>query len=251
VTDVGLWASWRAGLSAATDRLAVVATADPGLDVPTCPGWTVARVTTHTGRIHRWLAAALVGPDVDRGGAVPAAERPPVGTDLGAWLHEGHQLLLAAIDATGPDGAVRAPGWERPATWWLRRVCHETTVHAWDAQAAAGDPDPVPVPMAIDGIDEVVDVFLPTAVDLATFGPDATLHLHTTDPRSPRDAGEWLIALGPGGVHAERRHAKGDVALRGPASDLLLWLWGRVPTASLDTVGDVSVAGRYLTATRY
>ena len=32
-----------------------------------------------------------------------------------------------------------------------------------------------------------------------------------------------------GGVSFEHGHAKGDVALRGTASDLLLWAWNRVP----------------------
>lgn len=242
----------QAGLVAAATRLAAVASQAPGLDVPTCPGWTVERVAVHTGRIHRWVAAALTTPPPTE---VPPAERPPPGTDLGAWLHESCDLLIEAFAAAGPNGAVHIPGWAHPAPWWQRRTCHETTVHAWDVQAAAGHPDPIDRRLAIDGIDEVVDVFLPDALDLAAFGAPATIHLHTTDepPADPGDhpGGEWLLTLGTEGVQSERRHAKGDVALRGTGSDLLLWLWGRVPTSKLDVVGEAAVAERYRTARRY
>lgn len=240
-------ARWRDGLIAATGRLAAVATGAPDVDVPTCPGWSVARLSVHTGRIHRWVADALAAPD---GVEVPAAPRPDADADLGAWLTDGCSIVLDALDAAGPDGRVRAPGWDQSATWWRRRLCHETTVHAWDAQAAVGVPDPVPTPLAIDGVDEVVDVLLPGAFDSGAFGPGATLHLHATDP--PEIAGgEWLITVDASGVHTERRHAKGDVALRASASDLLVWVWGRLPTTALETFGDVDVAERFLAATRY
>ena len=239
-------AHWDREREAATARLAAVAGTAPDTPVPTCPGWTVARVAVHTGRIHRWVADALAAPT---GGEVPPAPRPAPGTDLGLWLAEGGDLLTAAFAAAGPEGSVRAPGWERSATWWQRRTCHETVVHAWDVEAAVGAPTAIDGPLAVDGIDEVIAVLLPAAVDLDAFGDAGTLHLHATD--EGLDGGEWLVAVGPGGVRSERRHAKGDVAVRGSATDLLLWVWGRVPTTALDVVGDVSVAERYLDATRY
>ncbi len=49
-----------------------------------------------------------------------------------------------------------------------------------------------------------------------------TAHLHTTDAD-----GEWMLTVGEGSHHLERAHGKGDVALRAPAEDLLLWVWGR------------------------
>jgi MDMPI C-terminal domain len=39
-----------------------------------------------------------------------------------------------------------------------------------------------------------------------------------------------------------RRHEKGDCALRGPASDLLLALWGRIPLDEVELLGDRSAA---------
>jgi hypothetical protein len=51
-----------------------------------------------------------------------------------------------------------------------------------------------------------------------------------------------LIRFEPGGIVAERGHAKGDAAVRGPAAELLLWLWGRRPLDGLDVIGDRSAA---------
>ena len=40
-------------------------------------------------------------------------------------------------------------------------------------------------------------------------------------------------------------HAKGDVAARGTASDLLLFLWGRVPADTLEVFGDADLLARF------
>ena len=40
-------------------------------------------------------------------------------------------------------------------------------------------------------------------------------------------------------------HAKGDVAVRGTASDLLLFVWGRLPGESLEVLGDASLIERF------
>ena len=46
------------------------------------------------------------------------------------------------------------------------------------------------------------------------------------------------------GARFERGHVKGDVAVRGRANDILLWLWRR--PASVDLVGDATVAERFV-----
>ena len=58
-------------------------------------------------------------------------------------------------------------------------------------------------------------------------------------------AGEWLARLTPDGVVVTAEHAKGDVAARGTASDLLLFLYGRVPAHDLEVFGDSSLLGRW------
>ena len=57
--------------------------------------------------------------------------------------------------------------------------------------------------------------------------------------------GEWLVRFEGEDVTVIREHAKAGVAVRGSASDLFLFLWGRVPASTLDVVGDASLLDRY------
>jgi hypothetical protein len=43
-----------------------------------------------------------------------------------------------------------------------------------------------------------------------------------------------------------REHAKGACALRGPASDLLLVLWRRLPVGRIEVIGDAAVADAFV-----
>jgi hypothetical protein len=62
--------------------------------------------------------------------------------------------------------------------------------------------------------------------------------LHCTDT-----AGEWLTTFVDGHPTTIREHAKGDIAVRGPASPLYAWAWNRVPITAdgLNTAGDTSL----------
>jgi hypothetical protein len=60
-------------------------------------------------------------------------------------------------------------------------------------------------------------------------------------------AGEWLLTPGDGlEMIATREHAKGSVALRGSAEDLLLVLWRRSPLDIIEVIGNELVAERFL-----
>jgi len=67
----------------------------------------------------------------------------------------------------------------------------------------------------------------------------------------PAVPGEWLLTFGQGASVLERAHAKGDAAIRGPAGDLLLVLWGRRPPSSVDVVGDGAVLDQLLAQVRF
>jgi len=71
-------------------------------------------------------------------------------------------------------------------------------------------------------------------------GAGESIHLHCTD-----GDGEWLVRLGADAVVVTREHAKGDVALRAPASELLLFLWGRRDASAGEVFGDASVLERW------
>lgn len=198
--------------------------------VPTCPGWTVARLVKHTGIIHRWAteivatraAARIEQRDLD-------VRLPDSEAGYPSWLAAGAAPLGAALRAAGPDTPVWAWGPAQSSGWWARRMLHETTVHRADVELAAGlvpDVDPV---VAADGIEEFL-ANLPTArrpsEHLGSLPAGASLHLHATDAD-----GEWLIRIAAdgGGVEWSRGHSKATTAVRGPVAELLLFTYGRVP----------------------
>ena len=64
--------------------------------------------------------------------------------------------------------------------------------------------------------------------------------------RTARD-GEWLIRLTEAAPEIERTHATGDVAVRGPASDVLLVLLRRLDPHQVEVFGDRTVLDHFLT----
>lgn len=92
---------------------------------------------------------------------------------------------------------------------------------------------------AVAAIDALLDRWSadqPDGVDGAT----GTVHLHATDAE-----GEWLVELGASVRSVRREHAKGDVALRGPASALSAVLDSRASAADdglgLECFGDAAL----------
>ena len=53
------------------------------------------------------------------------------------------------------------------------------------------------------------------------------------------------MRLAADGVLVTEEHAKGDVALRATASDLMLFLYGRVDASVGETFGDASLLERW------
>jgi hypothetical protein len=150
--------------------------------------------------------------------------------------------LLDALRAAPDDG----PAWNftlepNHAAWWRRRQAHETAVHRWDGQLAHGTPDPIEAAVAADGVDEALSVMWVTAVAMGrATAPSGSLHVHLTDV-----PGEWLCTVSDGKIAVEREHAKGDAALRGAASDVIVFLWGRGDANALEIIGDASVVDQW------
>lgn len=238
----------RAAIATEGGRVAALSPDALELPVPTCPGWTVARLVGHLGRVHTWAAGFLAaGPDAD--GDVSSGERPPEGAALLPWYRERLDGLLSELDRHDPAEPARSFIGAGTAAFWFRRQAHELAVHRWDAEHAVtpGAASPFEPALAADGIDEWLEVFVPRRLA----GRDepnpaelvgATLHVHCTDDGLAAGSGEWLLRVTEQGCEFERAHAKGDAALRGSASDLLLAVWHRLPLDGLDVVGDAARA---------
>jgi uncharacterized protein (TIGR03083 family) len=209
----------------------VAAGAAPETPVPSCPEWDLGKLVKHTGIVHRWATMIV---------ATRAAERVPQNAlDVGLpaeraqypqWLAAGATPLVTALREAGPGVIVWTFTGDRDTSWWARRMLHETTVHRVDAELALGLAPELDAVAAADGIDE----FLATGPTGSRISPRVaqlpggqTIHLHATD-EGLGEAGEWLISLGDNGYAWSHGHAKGTVAVRGPAALLLLLVYGRL-----------------------
>lgn len=195
--------------------------AEPSAPVPSCPGWSRADLLAHVAGVHSWVRTQLSNGPAERV-RFSAIEQPPSGDELPGWYEANAAALIEDlatmdIDATWPTWAGPQPG-----TFFPRRMAQETAVHRRDA-----DPAPLDAALAVDGVDELLDLFAPRLPAERFAGVSGTIHLHATD--GDDGAGEWLVHLTPEGIRAEHGHAKGGVALRGTAGDLLLWTWNRAP----------------------
>jgi uncharacterized protein (TIGR03083 family) len=220
--------------------------ADPDATVPTCPDWPLRVLVGHIGQAHRWAASIV------RSGPSPVPD--PFDADPGAqekwagWLHEGAADLTEAVLASG-----ETPVWtffgEQPATFWLRRMLHDTTIHHADAALATGAAFDVAPDFAADAISEWLEMLAnPVTAQLKPAfaelrGTGQTLRL---DP----GAGEsWLITRTPDGVRWVRGKSSADVTLSGPVRDLLLVFTRRLPADSVTLTGDRALAEHWLART--
>jgi uncharacterized protein (TIGR03083 family) len=229
--------------------LGEAAAVDLAAPIPSAPGWDAAELLRHVGLVQSRArvvleTATLVRPTVENG--MLAA---PPSDGVVEWFLGGLAGLVTAIRALDdPDRPAYAfsPG-HRRLGFWPRRMGHETTIHRVDAEQGAGRAvGPIDSGVAVDGIDEIFSIFLAALGAGRSPGDGRTVHLHATDAE-----GEWLVRFAASDLVVEVGHAKGDAAVRGPAADLLLWLWGRRPLDHLELFGDPTAAEALRSATTF
>jgi uncharacterized protein (TIGR03083 family) len=211
------------------------AAAVTSFDAPvlSCPGWTMVDLVVHAGLVQRW-ATEIVATNAQERPAFGEAPKLATPAELADWFREGSEALVAALQAADGDAPVWNFAFDRKLMFWFRRQAQEVSVHRWDAELTAGAPTPLDAALAADGIDEWLGMLAVRGAGALPEGEtETTIHLHCTDVD-----GEWLVRRSPDGLDIERAHAKGDVAARGTASDLDLYLWGRVPVGALELFGD-------------
>ncbi|MFG2874392.1 maleylpyruvate isomerase family mycothiol-dependent enzyme [Streptomyces sp. NPDC048337] len=231
--------------------------------VPSCPGWSVSDLVGHLGGVHRYVAHILRGaltaaPDhTDRAlyglpsdpvvlAAWPMPDRAPnlepVPPALTDWFTEGARALEDLFRDTDPDVPVWTWSTEQSAAFWLRTQTIEAAVHRWDAEGATGEPAPMDPELAADAVPHTFDVAAPyrRAVRQAPPGTGERYRFRQTD-----GPGDWT-------VHAEgdlwRVGSDGgpaDVELAGTASDLMLFLWNRIPASALTVSGNEYLVSRW------
>ncbi|ORX06879.1 maleylpyruvate isomerase family mycothiol-dependent enzyme [Mycolicibacillus trivialis] len=227
----------------------LIRNADPDTPVPTCPEWNLTQLFRHVGRGNLW-SAQIVADRADQPvdpRSVPGGKPPADPDGAITWLHDGAQLLLDAVDATGADTPVWTFLGPRPADWWIRRRAHEVIVHRADAALAVnGAPglDDLPPLLAADAVTEWLELAVPMSgrAETPPLPEGQSIHLHATDG-DLGPAGEWTLRTGPDGLTWSHEHGKGSVALRGRAVDLLLAILRRVQVEDTEIAvfGDADV----------
>ena len=214
-----------------------------GLDppVPSCPGWTVADVLTHTAAVY------LHKVELMRQGVAPQ-EWPPAdfeGREPLSFLAEATQELWDELMARDP-GQACATWWPDDQTvgFWYRRMALETAVHRVDAELGHDVVTPVDEALAVDGIDEVLRVMLGGPwwddPEFPTAEPIEDRVRVTAAGRS------WTVTLSARSVEVSESDT-GEVAVEvaGQPDDVYLWLWGRRGAEPLAVAGSSDVADAF------
>ncbi|AXB41586.1 maleylpyruvate isomerase family mycothiol-dependent enzyme [Amycolatopsis albispora] len=226
---------------------------DESAPVPTCPKWTLADLVDHVGATQRMVTMLVGGRMTDPSdafaGYVPA---PADSAEWRTWLNDGAAEAKQAFDSVTDDTPVWDPsGADAGVPFWSRRLFGEISVHRADAAAALGKDYELEPEHAAGAIEDWLDTmtsrgYWENKPDFAKAmrGDGQTLHFHTTDA-----AGEWLARREPDRVALEHSHTKADVAVRGPATDLLLVLSRRRPLAEapqLEVLGERALFAHWI-----
>jgi uncharacterized protein (TIGR03083 family) len=214
----------------------VMSTLSPGLDIATCPGWTVLDLAEHLGVIHRWAEELVrLRSPVRIPRDASTSLRDEVDPD---WIIEGGAQLVSTLLAANPDDEMWAWGLDQHVRFWSRRQLHETLVHRMDLELAA-QLDPVAEPaIAIDAIDEYlsniekVGRHAPELAPLKGHGERLAFRVRDTQTL-------WAITFDERGFNLSRTEDSFDAALVGSPVDLLLAILRRREVAE----GDIEVSG--------
>jgi uncharacterized protein (TIGR03083 family) len=238
------YARWLDCLETDFTRLRAVAPTAPGEPVPTCPGWTVADLTHHVGEVYLHKTLAM------REGAEPEPWPPPELADEEplALLDRAYRALRAEFADRKPEDP--AGSWYKPdqtVGFWIRRMAQETVIHRIDAELGTGQPvAPVPDDLAVDGIDELLKVFV--AYSVAEWGRYFTGILDGSPGRTyliRTDGAAWRASSGPGRFAVEDGPGDGtaDVTVSGAPAAVLRWVWNREGPGGVTVVGAPEAVG--------
>ncbi|NUW39031.1 maleylpyruvate isomerase N-terminal domain-containing protein [Nonomuraea rhodomycinica] len=205
-----------------------------------------------------------------------APNRGPIPRGLLEWFAEGAALLEESFRAHDPG----TPAWtwsaERNVGFWARMQAIEAAVHRWDAENALGAAGPVDPEQAADAVTQTFQIMAPARRGWTQAPPGAgeryrfrrtdgsgvwtvrfdadDLHLSTSPPGTA-EAGPATDGAGSDATAASATASATvgpdtdagpvGVELAGTASDLMLYLWRRIPADRLEVRGDPRLLERY------
>jgi uncharacterized protein (TIGR03083 family) len=223
-----------------------------GLDlaapVPTCPGWTLRDLILHLGGVHRWAGThvrdrltSMLQTDL-----VDIFDELPGDNELINWYRDELRLLVDSLrDAPADLECATFLKCVGPLHHWARRQAHETAIHRADVESISGKLTPVEIEFALDGIDELVDGFVPRRVMKLRSKTPVTLRI------APDGTGaNWVLSITEEPVVVGHDSLDADCTVRGNASDIYFALWNRAPREWLAIEGDSAVLNLFREAIR-
>jgi uncharacterized protein (TIGR03083 family) len=232
----------------------------PAPAVPSCPGWTLTDLVLHLGYVHRSVARTIAERlrqqpewgDLSWLGLEPGQlgwlrpGRAPAGAPLPANLPDWFAAGASALEGEFRSAAPGQPVWtwsaEQTVGFWQRMQSIEAAVHRWDAEKALGRAQPVDAELAANAVVQTFTVMAPMrrTYGQAPPGEGERFRFIRTD-----GTGDWAVEFRGEDVTLVDPSGPTDLTLAGTASDLMLYLWQRLPPESLDLRGDTSLLGRY------
>jgi uncharacterized protein (TIGR03083 family) len=191
--------------------------------VPGCPEWDLADLVWHLAEVqHFW--AWLVRTSATSPAGYPQPSRPDDGSLLD-WAAEQSHELTDALTRARPTDPVWTWAPQQDVAFVLRRQAQEATVHRVDAEQVLGRVTGIAAEVGLDGVDEWLELMVPAAF------PGGV------------PTGAFPVVFRPTDAGAERvLFPEADAApahvLTGPAGDLLLVAWRRLPLSAVAVEGD-------------
>jgi uncharacterized protein (TIGR03083 family) len=144
-------------IRAAGERILELARREHERPVPQYPGWMMSDLVSHLASIHGRTTSICRDLPTER----PTSPRLPDGEDVLDWFEANLGGMLIALGDADPDTPVWGFWPQSTLGLWERRMVIETGMHRWDAEQAFGDPGPLTDLVALSGLNEFEDMWLP------------------------------------------------------------------------------------------
>ena len=199
--------------------------------VPGCPDWDLADLVWHLAGVqHFWSWVVTTRATSPAGYPEPLRPADDELLDLGATQVRALEDALARAD---PADRVWTWAPQQDVAFVLRRQAQEATVHRVDAEQALGTTGAIGAEVGLDGLDEWLEVMVPGALPGGPPSGAEPVVFHAVDAGAER-----ILFPGTSDLPV--------ATLTGPAGDLLLAAWRRIPLGRLTVDGDADRAAALL-----
>jgi len=236
-------------IRADSDLLVSAALKGMGAEIPAYPGWTARELVVHTGQVH-WSKGEVVRDRRTENRDSDDVAVPP-DSELIDWFIKGSEMLVDTLAMADPA----TPVWtwiedDQTASFWFRRMAHETLIHRVDAEQAHGSVTSTSPELCADGIDEILTRFIGGPPGWASIEEGEGIIELRAFERSWFIRRDTYSGTTPSGRFVEKDWVYNPVdpvsepatIVSGTAQAMSQWLWGRGSITDLTVMGDAESA---------